>query len=396
MRSQSDSTPPRPPLAWRAAATTRSPIREMFDLAQAFDGDDLVHLEIGEPDFDTPEHVVEAASQAIREGATHYTSNAGLPELRRTIAADLAGDYDPSTELIVTAGAMEALSLAVLTLVDPGEEVVVPTPAWPNYRTHAVMADGEFVEVPLPAENGFDLDAERVVESISEETGVVVLTTPSNPTGRVYGADDVLRVVEAAAEHDAYVVADEVYKDLTYGGEFAAVAAVADRPGSVVTVGSCSKTYAMTGWRVGWLAAPEPIVDAALKFHESTVACAPAVSQHAALAALEGDGAQVQRMHDAFAERRDYVVDRVAEIPGLSCPTPEGAFYAFLDVSAVDLDADVIAKRLLREYEVVTAPGTGFGSGFEDHLRISFANDKERLAEGFDRIAAFLESEGVQ
>jgi aspartate aminotransferase len=368
----------------------------MFDLAQAFDGEDLVHLEIGEPDFDTPAHVVEAATAAVEGGATHYTSNAGLPDLRRAIADDLGADYDPDAEIIVTAGAMEALALVVMTALDDDEELLVPTPAWPNYRTHAAMAGADFTEVPLSADDGFDLDVDRVVDAMSDDTGVVILTTPSNPTGRVYDADAVRAVVDAAADHDAYVVADEVYRDLTYDGEFEETAAVTNRPDHVVTVGSCSKTYAMTGWRVGWLAAPESVVETAVKFHESLVACAPAVSQHAALAALEGPDDPIAEMHAAFSERRDYVVDRVADLPGVSCPRPEGAFYAFLDFSSLGIDSDTLARRLLREAEVVTAPGSGFGSHVDGHLRVSFANDKARLAAGFDRIERFLESEGVQ
>jgi aspartate aminotransferase len=367
----------------------------MFDLANQFDGDDLVHLEIGEPDFDTPDHIVEAAFAAAERGATHYTSNAGIPDLRDALAADLGGGYDPESELVVTAGAMEALLLALLTVVDPGEEVVVPTPAWPNYRTQVVMAGGTFVDVPLSREDEFDLDVDTLVDAISEETAVVLLTTPSNPTGRVYDAETVRRVAAVAADYDAYVVADEVYRDLTYDEPFESTAAVVGDRRNVVTVGSCSKTYAMTGWRVGWLAAPEPLVDAALKFHESTVACAPAVSQHAAVAALEGDQAPIEAMYEAFRRRRDYVVDRVADLPGITCPRPEGTFYAFLNCSAVGVDSDTLAKRLLREREVVTAPGGGFGDHVDDHLRISFANDRSRLREGFDRIGAFLEEEGI-
>lgn len=392
MRSQSDANPLSPPLARRASAVERSSIREMFDLAQEFDGTDLVHLEIGEPDFDTPEHVVEAATVALEDGATHYTSNAGLPELRRAITDDLQATYDPGSELVVTAGAMEALALAVMTLVDSGDELLVPTPAWPNYRTHAAMVNAEFTEIPL-SDDDFDLDTDRLVNAMSDETAAVVLTTPSNPTGRVYDPTKIRQVVDAAADHDAYVVVDEVYRDLTYGGDFEEAAAVTDRPDHVVTIGSCSKTYAMTGWRVGWLAGPEPVIETALKFHESTVACAPTVSQHAALAALKGDDAPVERMHEAFRERRDYVVDRVADLPGVTCPQPEGAFYAFLDFSSLGIDSDTLAKRLLREQEVVTAPGSGFGSNVDHHLRISFANDRDRLAEGFDRIEQFLETE---
>lgn len=398
MRPESDEQVRDPSLAARTGLVERSPIRKMFDLAQAQEGEDLVHLEIGEPDFATPGHIIQAATDAAAEGATHYTSNAGLPALRRAIADDLdtGHRYDPDEEVLVTAGAMEALALAYLALVDPGEEVLVPTPAWPNYRTQAAMVGGEFTAVPLDRDDGFALDADRVADAISDDTALVVLTTPSNPTGQVYDAEAADRVVEAAAEHDAYIVADEVYKDLAYDGEFASIAASTDHPERVVTVGSCSKTYAMTGWRVGWFAAAPGVVEAATKFHESVVACAPSISQHAAVAALTGDREPVAEMRDAFHERRDFVVERVAELPGVSCPRPDGAFYAFLDFSAVDADSTEIAERLLDEHGVVTAPGAGFGSDVDDHLRISFANSTERLAEGFDRIEQFLDAEGVR
>lgn len=398
MRSQGDVEVTDLSLASRTEMVKRSPIRQMFDLAQHHSGNDLVHMEIGEPDFNTPDHIVETASTAIENGATHYTSNAGLPELRNAITDDLNSNYgyNPSSELIVTAGAMEALALAYLTLVDPGEEVLVPTPAWPNYRTQATMTNGEFVELPLRKDDGFALDADRIADHITDNTAIVVLTSPSNPTGQVYDATATARVVEAAAEHDAYIVADEVYKDLTYDSDVDPIVDNTDYPEHVVTIGSCSKTYAMTGWRVGWLAAAPPIVNAAMKFHESVVACAPAVSQHAAIAALTGNQSPIQSMWSAFRERRDYIVDRVGDLPSVSCPCPEGTFYAFLDFSVVNLDSITLAERLLEEQGVVTAPGAGFGSNVDDHLRISFANGRDRLETGFNRIEAFLNAEGVQ
>jgi aspartate aminotransferase len=398
MRSQSDEQRPDRRLSGRTLDLERSAIREMFDRAQQYDDDELVHMEIGEPDFDTPSHITDAAATAARNGGTHYTSNAGLPELREAIADDITRNhrYDPDTDVVVTAGAMEALALAFLTLVDPGDEVVVPTPAWPNYRTHTALVDGKYVEVPLDREEGFALDTERLTAAIDEETALVLLTTPSNPTGQVYDGDAIARIVAAAADHGAVVVADEVYKDLVYDGPASRVADATNRPEHVVTLGSCSKTYAMTGWRVGWLAAPEPIVDAAVKFHESLVACAPTVSQYAALAALTGDPSPVREMHEAFRVRRNLLVERVAALPRVSCPTPEGAFYAFLDVSAVGDDSTTVAKRLLDEYGVVVAPGVGFGSTVSDHLRVSFATDEASLDEGFDRIERFLDDEGIR
>ena len=371
----------------RVRACERSKIRVMFDLAEAADRD-LIRLEVGEPDFDTPAHVVEAAADAARNGQTHYTSNAGLQELRDAIATTLHRDYeieyDPD-QFTVTNGGMEALHLAVLSTVEKGAELLIPSPAWPNYWTQARLADGVPVEVPMAEAEGYALDAENVVDRMSDDTGAVILCSPSNPTGQVYDPEPIREVVEAAAEHDAYVIADEVYLGLVYDRDPVGIAALTGHPDHVLTVGSCSKTYAMTGWRVGWLGGPAELVDEATKIHESTTACAGSVAQHAAIAALTGPQEPVEEMYDAFAERRAYVADRVAKMEGVSCPTPNGAFYAFLNV---DLPGSslAIAKRLLREQDVVLAPGNGFGEAGEGKLRLSFASSLEDLETGLDGI----------
>jgi aspartate aminotransferase len=376
----------------RVRSCERSSIRVMFDLAQQ-SNEDLVRLEVGEPDFDTPAHVVDAAARAAREGHTHYTSNAGLPELRRAIAALLDREFAVQThadDVLVTTGGMEALHLAVLSTVGPGEELLIPSPGWPNYWTQARLADGVPREVPMPAETGFALDSDRLIDAMGPDTAAVVLCRPSNPTGRVYDADAVRAVVEAAADNDVFVLADEVYLGLTYDGPSRGIAALVDDADHVLTVGSCSKQYAMTGWRVGWLAGTSPVVDEATKIRESTTACTSSVAQHAALAAITGPQEPVDAMSDAFRDRRDYVEARTAGIDGLSAPRPEGAFYAFLDVDLPGSSLDV-AKRLLTEYGVVLAPGGGFGDAGEGRLRLSFANSVDRLAEGFDRVERALD-----
>ncbi len=382
-------------LAARVRDAERSRIRVMYDLAERQPDDrDLVRLEVGEPDFDTPEHVVDAAAAAARDGATHYTSNAGTPACRRAIAdamVDTYGvDYDPE-QIVVTVGGMEALHLAILATADPGSEVLYPSPAWPNYGTQARLADATGVAVPMPAETGFDLDPDRLIDRMGPDTAAVVLTTPSNPTGRVYDPAALRAVVAAAADHDAYVIADEVYAALTYDREPRGIADLTDYPDHVLTVGSCSKAYAMTGWRLGWLAGPEAVVDDVVAVHESTTACASSVAQAAAVAALTGPQAEFEAMYDAFERRRDYVVDRIAEIDGLAAPRPEGAFYAFLDPD-VDADSLAFAKYLLREHGVVLAPGSGFRAGGEGRLRLSFARSIDRLETGFDRIEAGIRS----
>ncbi|MFQ3320854.1 MAG: aspartate aminotransferase [Natronomonas sp.] len=377
----------------RVRRAERSQIRVMFDLAESTDRD-LVRLEVGEPDFDTPEHVIDAAATAAREGATHYTSNAGLPECRRAIRDAMAADYGVKhdlDEIVVTVGGMEALHLATLATVGPGEELLYPGPAWPNYETQAFLAEGTPVEVPMQAETGFGLDADRLVSRMGPETAAVVLTTPSNPTGRVYDPDAIRAVVEAADEYDAYVIADEVYAGLTYGRDPRGIAALSGHPEHVLTVGSCSKTYAMTGWRLGWLAGDRSIIDEVVKIRESTTACASSIAQHAAIEALTGPQEPFEEMYDAFERRRDYVADRIDGIDGLSAPRPEGAFYAFLDPD-VDADSLTFAKYLLEEHGVVLAPGSGFGTAGEGRLRLSFANSMEQLELGLDRIAAGIDA----
>ena len=290
----------------RVARIEPQQIRRLFDLANEHDADDLVHLELGEPDFPTPDHVVDAAVTAARDGETGYTPNAGIDPLREAVAERLRarGVGADSDRVVVTTGGVEALYLALLTVTDPGDEVVVPTPAWPNPLSQARLAGAEPIEVPLAPDDGFAFDADRIVDAVGDRTGAVVLTSPSNPTGQVFDVSSMERVVEAAARHDAYVVADELYHELTYDRAQPSLAAVTDHPERVVTVDSCSKTYAMTGWRVGWLSGPEPVTAAVTKIHESTTSCVNAPAQHAAVAALTGSEAPVREMKAAFERRR--------------------------------------------------------------------------------------------
>jgi aspartate aminotransferase len=282
---------------------------------------------------------------------------------------------------------MEALHLAALCVLDPGSELLIPSPGWPNYWTQARLADAHPREVPMPYP--YDLDADRLVDAMGPETGAVLLCSPSNPTGRVADADAIRAVVEAAREFDAYVIADEVYAPLTYDRDPVSTVALTDHPDHVLTVGSCSKSHAMTGWRVGWLAGPGEVVDEATKIRESTTACTSTIAQHAALAALTGPQEPLEEMYAAFEERRDYVADRLDAMAGVTAPRPEGAFYAFLDPEGYD-DSMALAKRLVREAGVVLAPGSGFGDAGAGKLRLSFANSMERLEEGLDRLETAL------
>ena len=381
----------------RVAGIEPQRIRTLFDLAAEHDAEDLVHLEIGEPDFDTPAHVVTAACEAARDGQTRYTDNAGIRPLREAIATSLERDagltVDPGEEVVVTTGGVEAHHLAIHALADPGDEVVVPTPAWPNTVIQTELANAVPRQVPLSPEAGFALDPDRVSDEISDDTAVVVLTSPSNPTGRVWDVEDMEAIVATAADHDAVVIADEVYQRLCYDGPNPSLAATTEYPERVLTVGSVSKAYAMTGWRVGWLTGPPAVLDQVRKIHEGTTSCVATPCQHAAIAALTGPQEPVETMVATFEERRDFVADRLAEIPRIACPDPEGAFYAFVDVNALEGSSMAIAKRLLYDYDVVTAPGDAFGPGGEGYLRLSFANSRDRLAAGLDRIEQLVRDE---
>ncbi len=383
--------------AARVRNAAKSRIRIMYELAEEQGpGTDLVRLEVGEPDFDTPAHVIDAAADAARAGGTHYTSNAGMPACREAVSRHMAEAFGveyPADEVVVTVGGVEALQLAALSVVDPGEELLYPGPAWPNYETQAYLADGHPVEVPLRAGEDYGLDADRMIERMGPETALVVLNSPSNPTGRVFDPEAVRAVIEAAADHGAYVVADEVYTALTYDGDPEGMAAYTGHPEHVLTVGSCSKTHAMTGWRIGWLAGTPDVTDEVVKIREATTSCPSEPAQHAAVEALAGPQDAFEAMYDAFLERRDYVTERVEAIDGLSAPRPQGAFYAFLEPHGVTDDL-AFAKYLLREHDVVLAPGSAFGEAGVGRLRLSFANSLDRLEAGFHRIEAGLDAYG--
>lgn len=377
-------------LASRATQGTGSEIRIMFERAQELD--DVVRLEIGEPDFDTPQHVIEAAADAASAGATHYTSTYGLPELRIAIAEKVRRDNDipvDSDGIIVTNGGIEALALALLAVVDPGSEVVIPTPEWANYAAQVELAGGKPVSVPLDPADGFGLDSQRVVERISDDTAAVVLCRPTNPTGRVYDEESVRAIVESASDHQAYVVADEVYERLTYEGSRTSAAALGE-PEWVLSVNSFSKGYAMTGWRLGWLAGATDVIEAAQVIRQQFSLCSSSVAQHAGVAALTGPQEPFEAMVDTYEARRRYALDRIANIPKLRCVAPEGAFYLFCDASAIPGTSMEIATQLLEQDGVSVTPGSAFGECGEGYLRLSYATSRSELASGFDRIERFV------
>lgn len=375
------------------ARMPRSPIRRIYE--RAIQMDDVVFFCLGEPDFDTPPRVIDAAIGALRRGETHYTPNAGLMPLRRAIADNLRAcdgvDYDPDDEIAVTSGGMEALLLALMTVIEPGDEVILADPSYTNYRDQILIAKGVPVYVPVREENGFQFDPGDLRRAITARTRVIMINTPANPTGGVAPRALQEQIAAIAVEHDLYVLFDEVYKYLYYGEQpFFNIAAAPGMRERTLVVDSCSKTYAMTGWRVGWLAGPAEVVGCVPKLQENVCSCVPAFVQRGAICAIESAAEDVARMRAAYRARRDCVVAGINAIPGLSARTPEGAFYVFANIRGSGLSSEAFATRLLEEARVALSPGTAFGPSGEGYVRIAYASSIDVLNEGVRRIGAFM------
>jgi aspartate aminotransferase/aminotransferase len=350
---------------------------------------DVIHLEVGEPDFPTPPHVVEAAVRAAREGATRYTPTAGLPSLRTAIARHFAASGIPATaeQVVVTPGAVFGLATALLAVTDPGDEVLVPDPGWPNYVSALRAIDGTPVPYPLRREAGYVPTVDDLASRVTGRTRALILNTPANPTGAVFPRETVEALVRFARDAGLVVISDEVYEAFVYEGAHTRAARF-DVDGRVVTVSGCSKTYAMTGWRVGYVLATAELAEAMTRLAEPFISCPSAVAQHAAEAALTGPQDGVAQMRDAYRARRDLVVTLLGAA-GLLASTPRGAFYALIDLSRVSRNSLAVAERLLEETRVATAPGETFGRQGAGLLRLSFAAPAALLEEGCRRIIAF-------
>ena len=373
-----------------AEGLPRSGIREVMELAAAIEG--VIHLEVGEPSFATPDHIVEAANAAAREGFTRYTPNAGLPSVRQAVAAHYSRVWGREVEpaqVLVTAGAVNAIAATIFALVEEGDEVLLPDPGWPNYLAIVGLSRGRVVRYPVRPENDYRPDPDEVAARITPRTKVLLLNNPGNPTGAVFPAGTVEALVGLAAAHDLRVISDEVYEALTFDGEHVPAARF-DRDGRVVSVSSCSKSYAMTGWRLGWAIADPALVTLAGKVQEALVSCPSAISQKAAEAALRGSQAGVEEMRAAYHRRRDLVVDELAPA-GLLPSVPRGAFYAMVDLRSTGLTSREAMRGLLEEERVATAPGSTFGEGAEGMVRISLATAEAELLEGCRRIRRFAE-----
>ena len=355
-------------------------------------GRDVIHLEIGEPDFDTPQHIVEAACQALRSGETHYTPSAGIPELREAIAADVSKgrriDVDPA-QVVVTPGGKPIMFFVILALAEAGDEVLMPNPAFPIYESMVDFVGATPVFVPLRQDHGFRFDLSEFEAGLSERTRLVILNSPANPTGGVFTREDIRGIAEILQDRpDVFVLSDEIYSRLLYSGSFASIAS---EPGfapseRTVILDGFSKTYAMTGWRLGYGVMPEPLAEQVTKLQVNSNSCTAAATQHAGLAALHGPQDAVDRMLEEFRARRDLIVSGLNAIPGVECISPQGAFYAFPNISGTGLPATELADKLLNEAGVACLSGTAFGRHGEGHLRLSYANSQQNISRALDRM----------
>jgi aminotransferase len=374
-------------------AVPASGIRRFFDIINTMQ--DVISLGVGEPDFITPEHIRRAGIASLEEGHTSYTSNFGTIELRRRIADHLATlygvGYDPANEIIVTAGVSEALDLAVRATIDPRDEVIVPEPSYVSYAPCVVFAGGEPVMVATDEAQGFAVTARQIAAAITPRTKAILLGYPNNPTGAAVGRDELAAIVRLASEHDLLIYSDEIYSRLVYDGwQHTCVAALPGARERTVLLDGFSKSYAMTGWRLGYAAAPAEIVEAIMKVHQYGLLCAPTMAQYAAIEALDAGEPDVQAMLAEYARRRQMFVAGLNRA-GLACPRPQGAFYAFPSIRSTGLTSDEFAEQLLYEEKVACVPGSAFGPSGEGHVRMCYATAYEKLAEALVRIERFVE-----
>jgi aspartate/methionine/tyrosine aminotransferase len=358
-------------------------------------GRSVIHLEVGEPDFDTPANVREAAKRAIDAGKTHYPPFPGIPELRAAIAADTAlrrgFDADPAN-VFVTIGGKGVMYYAILALVNPGDEVIVPDPGYPIYESVTRFVGGVPVAIPIRQENAFRLDPDELASLVTPRTRLIVINSPANPTGGVLTRGDLERIAEIALRHDLTVLSDEIYSRILYDGEeHVSIAALPGMAERTIVLDGFSKAYAMTGWRLGYGIVPADLAPGFGRLLINSVTGATTFAQHGAVEALTGPQGDVDSMVEEFRGRRDLVVDGLNEIPGFSCLRPVGAFYAFPDISGTGLTGAELAERLLQETGVSVLAGTAFGTVGTHHIRLSYANSRENLAEALRRIRTVVE-----
>ena len=378
------------------AAVPPSGIRRFFDIAATMK--DAISLGVGEPDFVTPYHIRNAAINSLLDGETQYTGNRGMPELLEEISWYLEHryqtKYDPSTEIMVTVGASEAIDVALRAMVSPGDEVLVPEPSYVSYSPSVIFATGKPVGVVTTAETEFRLTPEAVEAAITPRTKLLILPYPNNPTGGIMEREDLMKIARVVEKHDLLVLSDEIYSELTYGERervsFASLPGMWER---TVTLNGFSKAFAMTGWRVGYACGPKELISVMLKIHQYAIMCAPRMGQVAALEALRSgrltDYEDVRRMRESYDRRRRLMVEGFRAM-GLDCFEPRGAFYIFPSIKPTGLTSEEFCNRLIREHKVACVPGTAFGSCGEGHIRCSYATGIDKLSIALERMESFI------
>ncbi len=388
-----DRQPELPSLARTVTGLPPSGIRRFFDIAAKMQ--DVISLGVGEPDFATPWSIREEAIYSLEHGQTTYTSNYGLLELRSAIAAHISQlydvQYDPESEILVTVGVSEGLDLAMRSILNPGDEVVVPEPCYVSYKPCIILAGGVPVTVRTTADTNFCVTPEQIEAVRTPKLKAILIGYPSNPTGATITRESMQKIVDYAQRHNLFIISDEIYDRLVYEGEHVCVSALHGAQERTILLNGFSKAYAMTGWRIGYACAPPSVLAAMVKIHAYTMLCAPIMGQKAALEALRHGDASLSEMVQQYNQRRRVIVDGLNSI-GLECHMPQGAFYAFPKIVSTGLDAETFAERLLFEQRVAVVPGTAFGAGGEAHIRCSYATSIRNIEMAIERIGAFVQS----
>lgn len=382
----------RNPLSQKIQTVEPSGIRKFFDIVSEMK--DAISLGVGEPDFDTPWHIREEGIYSLEHGRTFYTSNAGLKELKEEVAKYLfrrfALTYDPGHEIMITVGGSEAIDAAFRAMLDPGDEVLIPQPCYVSYEPCVVLAGGKPVIIELQEKDEFKLTREQLLSSITEKTKILVLPFPNNPTGAIMTKEDLEEIVDVIIEKDLYVISDEIYSELTYNRDHVSIASFPGMLERTILINGFSKSYAMTGWRLGYACAPKVILEQMLKIHQYAIMCAPTTSQYAAVEALRNGDEDVAKMREAYNQRRNYLMKAFKEM-GLQCFEPFGAFYVFPSIQKFGMTSDEFATKLLQEEKIAVVPGAAFGKSGEGFVRISYAYSIDDLKEALSRIEQFIE-----
>lgn len=381
----------RNPLSDKIVAIPPSGIRKFFDIVSEMK--DAISLGVGEPDFDTPWHIREEGIYSLEKGRTFYTSNSGLKDLKVEICSYIERkyhiSYDCNREVMVTVGGSEAIDAALRSMINPGDEVLIPQPSYVSYVPCTILADGVPVAIELEEKDQFRLTREKLLEKITPKTKILILPFPNNPTGAILEREDLEAIAQIVEEHDLFVLSDEIYSELTYKEKHISIASLPGMKERTVFINGFSKAFAMTGWRLGYACAPAAILEQMLKVHQFAIMCAPTTSQYAAVVALRDGDSDVEMMRESYNQRRRFLLHALNEM-GLDCFEPYGAFYAFPSIKRFGMTSDEFATRLLQEEKVAVVPGTAFGDCGEGYLRVSYAYSLDSLKEALGRIERFV------